>query len=137
MKLKLPIYCKDVNKKILECIPEMIKLLNDPTLAPYVILTEGSRYSGKSQGWGRITAGLINKGALMSVLLGAPTESGMMSGFAGLIKDLTNGDYKIWVKVSYYEGGSQVSRTEHINVVNVIYPNSYSFTSNARKFDCD
>lgn len=95
MKLKLPIYCKDVNKKILECIPEMIKRLNDPTLAPYVILTEGSRYSGKSQGWGRITAGLINKGALMSVLLGAPTESGMMSGFAGLIKDLTNGDYKI------------------------------------------
>ena len=69
MKFKLPAYCKDINPKILNCIPEIIKRLQNPEMSPYVILTEGSRYSGKSQGWGRLTSGLISKQALLSVLL--------------------------------------------------------------------
>lgn len=93
MKFKLPAYCKDINPKILNCIPEIIKRLQNPEMSPYVILTEGSRYSGKSQGWGRLTSGLISKQALLSVLLGAPTESGMLGGFAGLIQELTGGVY--------------------------------------------
>ena len=94
MKYKLPKFCEGVSHKILKCLKPMIDRLKNTELPPIVILTEGSRYSGKSQGWARLTAGLVMKEALLTCLIGSSVETGMTSGFSGLVMQLTGGKLK-------------------------------------------
>ena len=91
MKYKLPSFCEGVNAKILNCIKPILDRLKDDEIPPLVILLEGSRYSGKSQGAGLLVSALILKGAVLSCLIGSAVESGMAAGFSGLVMQLTGG----------------------------------------------
>jgi len=94
MRLKLPSFCEGINPKILNCIKPILDRLGNDKLPPYVVLLEGSRYSGKSQGMARLVSALILKKAVLSCLIGSSVESGMMAGFSGLVMDLTGGKLK-------------------------------------------
>lgn len=94
MKLKLPSFCEGINPKILNCIKPILDRLGNNSLPPYVILLEGSRYSGKSQGMARLVSALIMKKAVLSCLIGSSVESGMAAGFSGLVMELTGGKLK-------------------------------------------